>query len=54
MRYAPGTSILETKSRSQNWYMTLCHPKMQPHTTFGIPSSKNLDKNALHMIILKK
>ena len=26
---------------------------MQPHTTFGIPSSNNLHKNALHMIIVK-
>ena len=33
--------------------MTLCHPKMQPHTKFGIPSSNNIQKNALNMIILK-
>ena len=32
------------KSRSQNWYMTLCYPKMQPHTKFGIPSSNNIEK----------
>ena len=24
--------------------MTLCHPKMQPHTKFGIPSSNNIDE----------
>ena len=26
--------------------MTLCHPKMQPHTKLGIPSSNNIEKNA--------
>ena len=44
MRYAPDMIILEIRSRSQNWYMTLCHPKMQPHTKFGIPSSNNIEK----------
>ena len=24
------------------WYMTLHHPKMHPHTKFGIPTSKNI------------
>ena len=24
----------------QKWYVTLCHPKMHPHTKFGIPTSK--------------
>ena len=33
--------------------MALCHPKMQPHTKFGIPSSNNVEKNAPSMIILK-
>ena len=33
--------------------MTLCQPKMQPHTKFGIPSSNNIQKNALNIIILK-
>ena len=33
--------------------MTLCLPKMQPHTKFGIPSSNNIQKNALNIIILK-
>ena len=27
---------------TQLWYATLCHPKMYPHTKFGIPTSKNL------------
>ena len=53
MRYAPKTIIVEIRSRSQNWYITLSHPKMQPHTKFGIPSSNNIEKNAPNMIILK-
>ena len=44
MKYAPETIIVEIKSMSQSWYMTLCHPKMQPHTKFGIPSSNNIEK----------
>ena len=28
--------------------MTLCHPKMQPHTKFGIPSSNNIEKSSKH------
>ena len=27
---------------TQLWYATLCHPKMYPHTKFGIPTSKNI------------
>ena len=27
---------------TQKWYATLCHPKMHPHTKFGIPTSKNI------------
>ena len=27
---------------TQKWYRTLCHPKMHPHTKFGIPTSKNI------------
>ena len=33
--------------------MTLCHPKMQQHTKFGISSSNNIEKNAPNKIILK-
>ena len=29
---------------TQNWYVTFGHPKMQPHTKFGIPSSNNIEK----------
>ena len=37
--------ILKTRSEvkvtvTQKWYMTLCYPKMHPHTKFGIPNSK--------------
>ena len=37
---------LETRSEvkvtvTQGWYGTLRHPKMHPHTKFGIPTSKN-------------
>ena len=27
---------------TRKWYATLCHPKMHPHTKFGIPTSKNI------------
>ena len=27
---------------TQKWYVTLRHPKMHPHTKFGIPTSKNI------------
>ena len=27
---------------TRKWYATLCHPKMHPHTKFGIPTSKNV------------
>ena len=49
MRYAPDTIILKTRSEvkvkvtvTQKWYATLRHPKMYPHTKFGIPISKNI------------
>ena len=25
------------------WYTTLRHPKMHPHTKFGVPTSKNIE-----------
>ena len=39
--------ILKTRSEvkvtaTQKWYATLRHPKMYPHTRFGIPTSKNI------------
>ena len=27
---------------TRKWCATLCHPKMYPHTKFGIPFSKNI------------
>ena len=47
MRYARDTIILKTRSEvkvkvTQKWYMTLRHPKMYPHTKFGIPISKKI------------
>ena len=27
---------------TQKWYATLGHPKMHPHSKFGIPTSKNI------------
>ena len=27
---------------TQNWYVTLRHPKMHPHTKFEIPTSKHI------------
>ena len=27
---------------TRKWYTTLRHPKMHPHTKFGIPTSKNI------------
>ena len=47
-RYALGLMpILETRSdvkvtETQGWYSTLHHPKMHPHTKFGIPTSNNV------------
>ena len=37
---------------TRKWYMTLCYPKMHPHTKFGIPNSKNMSY-APDTIILK-
>ena len=41
--------ILKTRSEvkvkvtvTQKWYATLRHPKMYPHTKFGIPTPKNI------------
>ena len=38
--------ILKTRSETkvtvtQNWFSTLGHPKMHPHTKFGITTSTN-------------
>ena len=38
---------IKTKSEvkvnvTQKWYATLRHPKMHPHTKFGVPTSKNI------------
>ena len=57
-RYAPDTKpdgrmdiviTIKTKSEvkvkvtvTRKWYPTLRHPKMHPHTKFGIPTSKNI------------
>ena len=49
-RYAPDSmQFLETRSEvkfkvtvTRKWYATLRHPKMHPHTKFGIPTSKNI------------
>ena len=27
---------------TRKWYATLLHPKMYPHSKFGIPTSKNV------------
>ena len=27
---------------TRKWYMTLGYPKMNPHTKFGLPNSKNI------------
>ena len=39
--------ILKTRSEvkvtvTRKWYETLRHPKVYPHTKFGIPTSKNI------------
>ena len=41
--------IIKTRSEvkvkvtvTRKWYATLRHPKMYPHTKFGIPNSKNI------------
>ena len=43
-RYAPGALILEIRSKvkatvTPKWYLTLCYPKMHPHTKFGVAKS---------------
>ena len=41
--------VLKTRSEVKakvtvtgKWNATLCHPKMHPHTKFGIPTSKDI------------
>ena len=55
-RYAPDTNrdsrtdiVITIKTKSEvkvtvtpKWYATLGHPKMHPHSKFGIPTSKNI------------
>ena len=48
-RYAPDKFILKTRSEvkvkvtvTRKWYATLRHPKLYPHTKFGIPTSKSI------------
>ena len=47
-RYAQvSMQFLETRSEvkvivTQRWYVTLRHPKIHPHTKFGIPTSNNI------------
>ena len=46
-RYARDTNILKTMSEgkvtvTRKWYVTLPHPKMHPHTKFGIHTLKNI------------
>ena len=57
-RYASDTIILKTRSEvkvkvTQGLYVTLRHPKMQPHTKFEIPTSNHM-RYAPETIILKK
>ena len=33
---------------TRKWYATLCHPKMHPHTKFGIPTSKDIGECTGH------
>ena len=60
-RYAPDSmQFLETRSEvklkvtvTKLWNMTLCHPKMHPHTKFEIPTSNNKKRYAPDTIIPK-
>ena len=60
-RYAPEMTILETGSKvkvtvTPNWYVTLRHLKMHPHTKVGIPTSNKryaTDTNILKTRSLK-
>ena len=38
---------------TRKWYMTLRHPKMHPHTKFGIPNSKNIKDMLVTQYFLK-
>ena len=58
MRYARDTIIIKTRSEvkgtvTPKWYVTLGHPKMDIHTKFGIPTSKEYKRYAPDTIILK-
>ena len=53
--YALYTIILEKRSEVKvtvtlKWYSTLCHPKMHPHTKFGIPISNNYSRNEVNKV----
>ena len=46
-RWTDIVITIKTKSEvmvtvTRKWYPTLRHPKMHPHTKFGIPTSKNI------------
>ena len=50
--------ILKTRSEvkvtvTRKWNMTLRYPKMQPHTKFGIPNSKNIRDMLRTQLFLK-
>ena len=60
-RYSPVTmQVLESRPEvkvkiivTQEWYVPLCHPKMHPHTKFGILTSNNIKIYAMDTIILE-
>ena len=37
-----GSEVKLKVTVTRKWYATLRHPKMYPHTKFGIPNSKNI------------
>ena len=48
-RCAPDTIILKTRSEvkvrvtvTRKWYVTLPYPRINLHTKFGVPTSKNI------------
>ena len=43
--YSRNTVKVNTVTVIQKWYVTLRHPKMHPHTKFGISTSNNVPVN---------
>ena len=57
----PRENVITIKNRSEvkvtvtrKWYATLHHPKMHPHTKFGIPIAQNIGMDIVITLCLPK